>query len=346
MGMFSMFRVPNLRVPNLRVPPLHVWGLVVLSLLGMAITASVLPSPGLAASTTAAKASGPAGKQQTFDTADAAVEALAKAVQADDVAGLQAILGPSGRKLVVSGDPVADSAARKRFTDAYTASHALTTADDGRMVLVIGPNAWPMPIPIQKVGDRWQFDATLASQEVVDRRIGRNELLTIQTLLASVAAEKDYFDRMQRGSGTGAYAQRMISTPGTQDGLYWDVAAGEAPSPLGPLLDQAQSEGYPGATAANGAAVPYNGYFFRLLKAQGPDAPGGAKAYVQNGRMTEGFAFVAWPAVHGTSGVVTFQVDQDGTVFQKDLGPGTAKAAAGMTSFNPDPSWTEVDISD
>jgi len=331
MGMFRTFRVP---------------GLVVASLLGMGIVVSGLPSPGVAASTPAAKASGPAGKQQTFDTADAAVEALAKAIQADDVAALQAILGPAGRKLVISGDPIADSAARKRFTEAYIASHTLTTADDGRMVLVIGPNAWPMPIPIEKVGDRWQFDATLASQEVVDRRIGRNELLTIQTLLASVAAEKDYFDRMQRGSGIGAYAQRMISTPGTQDGLYWDAAAGEAPSPLGPLIEQAQSEGYPGATATNGTPVPYHGYFFRLLKAQGPDAPGGAKSYVQNGQMTGGFAFLAWPALHGTSGVVTFQVDQDGTVFQRDLGPGTAKAAAGTTSFDPDPSWAEVDISD
>jgi hypothetical protein len=331
MGMFRTLRAPGL------VP-----GLALTLLLGIDLAASGVVSIAFAAPPNSA----PAAAQQSFVSADAAAEALVKALQADDVAALRTILGPGGEKLVASGDPIADATARKRVVDAYTASHALTPAEGGRMVLVIGADAWPLPIPLAQVGDRWRFDSLVAAQEIVDRRIGRNELMTIRTLLAAVEAEKDYFDRMQRGTGTGAYAQRMLSTPGKQDGLYWEVAAGEAPSPLGPLLDQAQSEGYPGATATNGKVVPYHGYLFRLLKAQGPSAPGGAKAYVQNGQMTGGFAFVAWPAVYATSGVTTFLIDQDGVVFQKDLGPNTAKIVSGTTRFDPDLTWARVDISD
>ena len=296
--------------------------------------------------TTPAASSGPVVKKQDFDTPDAAAAALLKANQDNDVAALRAIFGPAGDKLVVSGDAVADSAARQRFVDAYTASHAITPSEDGRMTLVIGPNAWPVPIPLERVDGRWRFDTSLGAQEIVDRRIGRNELMTIRTLLAAVAAQKDYFDRMQRGAGTGAYAQRMLSTPGKEDGLYWDAATGEAPSPLGPLIAQVESEGYPGATGAHGKPTPYQGYFYHLLKAQGPNAPGAAKSYLHNGSMTEGFAYVAWPAVYETSGIVTFLVDQDGTVFQKDLGRDTSNIAGGMTSFNPDFTWARVDISD
>ncbi len=325
---------------------LRVRGLVLVSVLGIGLAAAKPDSPALAAPPPASPPSGAAAQQQDFTTADAAVEALFKACQANDVAALRAIFGPAGNKLVVSGDPVADSAARKRFVDAYTASHALTPGDNGRMILVTGPNAWPMPIPLEQVGGRWRFDASQGAQDVVDRRIGRNELMTIRTLLAVVAAQKDYFDRVQRGTGTGTYALRVLSTPGQQDGLYWDAAAGEAPSPLGPLIEQVESEGYPGATGSHGKQTPYQGYFYHMLKAQGPNAPGGAKNYVRNGRMTEGFAFVAWPAGYGSSGIVTFLVDEDGTVFQKDLGRDTAKTAAGMTRFDPDETWTRVDITD
>jgi hypothetical protein len=301
---------------------------------------------------TAPTASAPAAssasvvKQEDFDTPDAAAAALLKANQDNDVAALRAIFGPSGEKLVVSGDAVADRAVRQRFVDWYTASHSIIPSQDGRMILVIGPDAWPVPIPLEQVDGRWRFDASRGAQDIVDRRIGRNELMTIRTLLAAVAAQKDYFDRMQRGSGTGAYAQRMLSTPGKEDGLYWDVATGEAPSPLGPLIAQVESEGYPGATGPHGKPTPYQGYFYHLLKAQGPNAPGGAKNYVHNGSMTEGFAYVAWPAVYQASGIVTFLVDQDGTVFQKDLGRDTSSIAGGMTTFNPDFTWARVDISD
>jgi hypothetical protein len=330
-GMFSVLRVR---------------GLVLMSVLGIGLAASSLPSPALAASPPVSPPAGPTAKQQDFDTADAAAEALFKANQAGDVAALRAIFGPDGDKLAVSGDPVADSAVRKRFVDAYTASHTLTPAGDGRMVLVIGPNAWPMPIPLEQVDGRWRFDVSLGAQDIIDRRIGRNELMTIRTLLAVVAAQKDYFDRLQRGTGAGAYAQRVLSTPGEQDGLYWDAATGEASSPLGPLIEQVENEGYPGATGAKGRPTPYQGYFYHMLKAQGPNAPGGAKDYVRNGRMTEGFAFVAWPAGYGSSGIVTFLVDQDGTVFQKDLGSDSAKIAGAMTRFDPDFTWTRVDITD
>jgi hypothetical protein len=324
MGMFGILRAP---------------ALVLVARLGIGLAASGLASAALAVPP-------PAAKQQSFPSADAAVAALVKAMQADDVKAELAILGPGSEKLVVSGDPVADNAARKRFVDAYTASHTLTPAGDRRMVLTIGPNAWPLPIPLEQAGTQWRFDVGLGAEQIVDRRIGRNELMTIRTLLAVVAAQKDYFDRLQRGSGAGAYAQRVLSTPGKQDGLYWDAATGEAPSPLGPLIEQVQSEGYPGATATNGRPTPYQGYFYHLLKAQGSNAPGGAKDYVRNGRMTEGFAFVAWPAGYASSGIVTFLVDQDGIVFQKDLGRDTARIVAGMTRFDPDFTWTRVDISD
>jgi len=313
--------------------------LVLVSLLGIGLAVSGFPS-------TASAAPLQAAKQQSFASPDAAVEALVKAVRAEDIKAQLDILGRGANALVVSGDPVADRTARQHFLDAYAAGHALAPAGDGRMKLTIGANAWPLPIPLVQVANQWRFDAGAGVQTIVDRRIGRNELMTIRTLLAVVAAQKDYFDRLQRGSGAGAYAQRVLSTPGKQDGLYWDATAGEAPSPLGPLVEQAESEGYPGATATNGKATPYQGYFYRMLKAQGGNAPGGAKDYVRGGRMTEGFAFVAWPAGYESSGIVTFLVDQDGTVFQKDLGRDTAKTAGGMTLFDPDITWTRIDVTD
>ncbi len=329
--MFSVLRVP---------------AVVLVALLGIGLAASDLATPTLAASSPASPSAAAAAKQQDFATPDAAVDALFKANQANDVAALRAIFGPDGDRLVVSGDPVADSAARKRFVDLYSASHALAPGADGRMILVVGPNAWPMPIPLEQVSGSWRFDASQGAQGIIDRRIGRNELMTIRTLLAVVAAQKDYFDRLQRGTGAGAYAQRVLSTPGQQDGLYWAAAPDEAPSPLGPLIAQVESEGYPGATGAKGRPTPYQGYFYHMLKAQGSDAPGGAEDYVRDGHMTGGFAFVAWPAVYASSGITTFLVDQDGVVFQKDLGRATAKIAGGMTRFDPDVTWARVDISD
>jgi hypothetical protein len=304
---------------------------------------AVLFAAGLAVSAHAAPPNPP---QPVFASPDDAVAALVKAEQAGDERALRGIFGPGGEKLVGSGDRVADAAARQRFLDSYAASHSLTPQDDGSIVLTIGQNAWPMPIPLVKADNGWRFDAASGAQQIIDRRIGRNELLTIRTLLASVEAEKDYFDRVQRGTGTGVYADRFFSSPGEENGLYWEAEEGEAPSPLAPLIEQARDEGYPGAASPAGKQEPYHGYFFKILKAQGPNAPGGAKSYLSGGKMTRGFAFLAWPAAYESGGVVTFAVNQDGVVFQKDLGAETAKIAAGITRFDPDVTWARVDISD
>ena len=331
--MFNTFRLHGLRPGK---------GLFAACMIALGLAAVGSLQPARAASPQAAQAAA----QQDFASTDDALAALVKALQAGDTKALRSILGPGSEKLVTSGDPVADENGRKKFLDSFGAAHTLIQAGEDRMTLVIGENNWPWAIPLVQANSRWHFDATSGAQEIINRRIGRNELLAIRTLLTSVEAEKDYYDRLKRGTGTGAYAERFFSTADTQDGLYWEVGEGEPPSPLGPLVDVAQDEGYPGADLPNGKQVPYQGYFFHILKAQGPNAPGGAKDYVKDGLMTEGFALVAWPAEYQNSGVVTFLVDQDGVVFQKDLGPATAKIAAGMSKFDPDLTWARVDIKD
>ncbi len=294
---------------------------------------------------TPATASAPSpAAQQNFASAGDAVDALVKALQANDQKALLGIFGPGAKKLVGSGDPVADAAARQKFLALYAESHVLTPQSDGSVTLVVGNNNWPLPIPIVQAGGHWQFDATTGAQDIVDRRIGRNELLTIQALLSAVAAEQDYFERVKEANGTGVYAQRLYSTPGQHDGLYWDAAPGEPDSPMGPFIEQAEDGGYPGA-AQKGVQTPYHGYYFHLLKYQGPDAPEGFLNYIQNGKMTGGFAFMAWPVTYGSGGIMTFIVNQDGIVFQKDLGPDTLKAVANITAFDPDLSWARIDVS-
>jgi DUF2950 family protein len=284
--------------------------------------------------------------QPSFPTAEAAVSALVTALQSDDAKAASTILGPGSERLIASGDQIADRNSRKRFLDAYAAQHALDAHGPDEMVLSIGTNGWPMPFPIVRAAGQWHFDATAGAEEVINRRIGRNELATIRTLLAFVEAERDYFDRAQRGTGTGFYAQRVLSTPGKLDGLFWETDDGDPPSPLDPLVQQARDEGYPGQVTAGAKPAPYHGYLFRVLRAQGPAAPGGAKQYVRDGQMRDGFAFLAWPATYGNSGIMSFVVGNDGTVFQKDLGPNTAAAAAAITRFNPDPTWARIDITD
>ena len=314
------------------------------AVLGLGLAFGGLPVASLAQTPPAAAAPAAAASQQNFASAEDAVNALVKALQANDQKSLLEIFGPGSEKLVSSGDAVADAAARQKFLELYGESHVLTPQPDGSVTLVVGNDSWPMPIPLVQAAGRWQFDATTGAQTIVDRRIGRNELLTIQALLSAVAAEQDYFARMKQANGTGVYAQRLFSTPGQQDGLYWDAAAGAPDSPMGPFIEQAQDQGYPGATQ-KGVQVPYHGYYFHLLKSQGPDAPGGAVNYIQNGKMTGGFAFMAWPVVYGSSGIMTFVVDQDGVVFQKDLGPETLKTVATIQSFDPDLSWARIDVS-
>jgi hypothetical protein len=292
---------------------------------------------------TAAAQSADAPGQLTFASPEAAASALIDAMKSGDEKRLIGVLGPGSEALINSGDRYADAANRQKFIENYTTQHKLTEVGPGRDTLAVGVNEWPLPFPVVQVNGSWQFDARAGAQAIIDRRIGRNEIAAIRVALTYVDAQRDYLERSKQSGGTGEYAQRLISTTGQHDGLYWPAAADEPASPFGPLVAQAVEEGYPGDIVA-GRQIPYQGYNFRVLKAQGENAPGGAKSYVTNGRMTGGFALVAWPAIFGSSGIMTFVVDQDGVVFQKDLGKGTTGAAAAMTSFDPDLTWARVDV--
>jgi hypothetical protein len=283
--------------------------------------------------------------QQTYVTPEDAAAALATAARTHDQAALRAILGRGSGKLLSSGDHYADEAQQRRFAAAYDEKHVLVPQGPQRMELEVGKDGWPLPIPIVQKGrwDRWRFDARGGADELVSRRIGRDELAAIRVALSYVDAQKDYFERMKQQTGDGIYAERLVSRPGRKDGLYWQAAANAVQSPFGPLVGQAQAEGYPGSIV-NGTLMPYQGYYFRVLKAQGPNAPGRARSYLKSRRMTGGFALIAWPATYGSSGIMTFQVDQDGVVFQKDLGPSTARAASSTTQFDPDLTWARVDV--
>jgi hypothetical protein len=278
--------------------------------------------------------------RKTFPSADAAVTAVVDDLRADNLGDLTAILGPGADRLLNSGDPVADRHGREHFVASYDDAHHLEETQDGA-VLVIGKEDWPVPIPLRKLGDRWSFDTEAGEQQMIDRRIGRNELDTIQTMLAYVDAQQDYADWTRQHTGTAEYAQRMLSRPGKQDGLYWPAKAGEPESPMGPLVAEAQEEGY--RRSADHGRIPYHGYFFKILTGQGKDAPGGVADYIVHGKMIGGFGLVAWPAHYGDSGVMTFIVNHDGTVYQKNLGPETAALAAAMTRYDPDASWEKVE---
>jgi hypothetical protein len=281
---------------------------------------------------------------QTFATSEEAVAALVDALRGGKREALQAVLGPGSEKLLGSGDKYADAAARQRFLDAYDEQHKLVPSGSDHVVLQVGMNDWPLPIPLVEATGRWHFDSQAGAQELVDRRIGRDEIAAIRTSLAYVDAQKAYF-ALTGQNGQAEYAQRLVSLPGKHDGLYWPAAEGEPESPLAPLMAQAVEEGYPGERVS-GKAMPYQGYFFRILTGQWTSAAEGARNYLSGGRMTKGFALIAWPASYGASGIMTFIVNQDGVVFQKDLGPSTAKLAALTKLFDPDLSWARVDVVD
>jgi hypothetical protein len=284
--------------------------------------------------------------QKAFATPDAAASALIDAVRANDTKAIVAILGDQAGPLVSSGDTVQDNNARAGFAKDYDTKHSLAPDGDNEMQLVVGSNDWPLPIPIVKQGAAWSFDASQGVQQLIDRRIGRNELLTIKTLLSIGGAEQDYFQRQNDATGKGFYAQHILSSDGASDGLYWPATNGNPESPLGPLVDAAQDEGYPDSRADDGTPLPYHGYFFHVLTAQGDNAEGGAKSYMQGDAMTGGYAFVAWPAQYGNSGVVTFLLGPDDIVYQRDLGPDTGKLAPAMKTFDPDLGWARVDVKD
>ena len=274
-----------------------------------------------------------AATQTPFPDPDHAVDALVAAARANDVAKMKLILGPGSGKLINSGDAVADRDGRARFVAAYEKRHRIDVAG-GKATLIIGENDFPMAIPIVASGGAWRFDARAGREEILDRRIGQNELNAIEVCRAYVEAQREYSSEDRTGDGFLEYAQHFLSRPGKHDGLYWPAAAGAAESPLGPLMAKARAAGY----GSKGA--PYHGYFYRILTAQGPHAPGGARDYIVKGHMIGGFALVAFPAKYGDSGVMTFIVGTDGAVRQKNLGRDSAKLARAMKSYDPDPSWT------
>jgi Protein of unknown function (DUF2950) len=280
-----------------------------------------------------------AGAQQSFQTPEEAADALASAAKAGDRNALLTVLGRDGEDIVSSGDDVDDAATRQRFVAAYDAKRQITRDGDNKAIMVIGQEDFPFPIPIVRKNGSWQFDSAAGRQEILYRRIGRNELAAIQASLAYVDAQNEYAEKDRTGAGAGIYAQRIVSRPGSKDGLYWPAAQGEEESPLGELVAQAAGEGY----RADGRRAPYHGYYYKVLTRQGSNATGGALNYVVGGKMIGGFALVAYPAEYGNSGVMTFVVNHNGTIFQKDLGPQTEKLAARMTSFDPNNTWTKVD---
>ena len=273
--------------------------------------------------------------QQSYKTPEDAAAALAAAVRCGPRDILK-VLGGAAEDIVFSGDEIADDDIRQRFTSMYDAKHGIKAEGNKSATLVLGPDDFPFPIPLVNAKAGWQFDTDEGRIEVLRRRIGRNELDAIQTALAFVDAQGEYADK-DRGEGAGVYAQRIVSSPGKKDGLFWRDDSD--PSPLGALAAQASSEGY----RTGEGLTPYHGYYFRILKAQGPDAPGGAMNYVVKGKMIGGFALIAWPAEYGNSGVMTFVVNHAGGVYQKDLGKRTDFVAKRLTLFNPDQTWKKVD---
>jgi DUF2950 family protein len=278
--------------------------------------------------------------QKSFVSPEAGITALVEAVKANDQPMLRGILGPQGKKLISSGDEVADQQSREAFIKAYSEANKLVSEGDQQTVLVIGQDEWPMPIPLVKSSAGWRFDTPQGEKEIITRRIGRNELAAIQVCLAIVDAAHEYATLDVDGDRIPEYTSRFVSTPGKHDGLYWQTKADEPLSPLGPLLAAATREGY--TNSATTPLAPYHGYFYRILTKQGKDAPGGARDYSINDHMIGGFAVIAYPARYGVSGIMSFMVNQDEMVYEQNLGKNTTASASKMTTFNPDPSWKQV----
>ncbi|HTY43315.1 MAG TPA: DUF2950 domain-containing protein [Thermoanaerobaculia bacterium] len=296
-----------------------------LALFSIAVLASALPTTNPAAS-----------GAQAFDTPQQAADALVQAATAGDVAALERIFGPAGKNLVVSGDPVEDKNNLAHFAEkAKTKTHLAFDVDDPkRAILEVGDDDWPLPVPIVQNGGKWRYDANQGKEEILARRIGGNELDAIDLLRGYVEAQEEYATQLHDGSKTHQYAQKWVSTPGKQDGLSWNGPDGKPAGPIGDQIAKLLAQGY------TKKAEPVNGYYFRTLTAQGPNARLGARNYIVNGMMIGGFAAIAWPARYGSTGVQTFLVNNDGVVYQKDLGPQTGTIAPSIKTFNPDKTWT------
>ena len=303
---------------------------IALAVVGLAIAAGCAKKP---APQDAPAATG-------FDTPEAAVAALVAALEKNDLAQLTGLLGPGSEELLNSGDAVQDAADRAGFLARYGAKHALVDEGADRKVLVTGEDDWPMPVPLVKRDGKWAFDGEAGIDEMIYRRVGANELGAIDVCRGYVSAQLEYASAGRDGDPPGIYALKLISDAGMHNGLYWPTADGEPESPAGPFVAAAAAEGY--RAGEGGSRTPYHGYYYRMLYAQGANANGGARDYFKGGLLTEGFALIAWPADYGSSGVMTFIVNQDGVVFQKDLGEDTAVAVESIQAFDPDSTWTAI----
>ena len=287
------------------------------------------------------KSTGPQAGQQTFSSAAEASQSFFVAIQKDDRPTLLKVLGPSAKDILSSGDEAEDKNDRDQFAHKYQQMHRLVTEPDGTTTLYIGAENWPTPIPLMHKGNAWYFDTAAGKQEILYRRVGKNELAAIQVCRELVDAQKEYHAQSHDGETDRQYAQKFSSDPGKHNGLYWDKGSEADASPIGPLVAVAAKEGY--AQDADQNLQPFQGYYFRILKGQGAKAAGGSKSYIEDGKMTRGFAFVAYPAEYRSSGVMTFVVNQDGIVYEKDLGPRTAEIVKVMKQYNPDSSWRKAD---
>ena len=299
-------------------------------------TVFVLAAAGMFLLQVPGKAATPDGKG--FPSADAAAQALVTAAKNDDVAGLIEILGPSAKSIVTTRDPVADRNVRRAFA-ARAAQKMSLVPSHGRQnakTLLAGKDEWPLPIPIVEVNGQWYFDTAQGKEEILTRRIGSNELDAIEVCRGFVEAQSDYAAQNRTANNLPVYAQKIISSPGEHDGLYWPGNGENDESPIGEIVAKAIAQGY------TNKHDPYHGYYFRVLTAQGPHASGGAMSYLDNGLMTKGFALIAWPSNYGSTGIMTFVVDRTGIVYQKDLGRKTAEIAGGYSAYDPDKTWTPV----
>ncbi|MGA2358117.1 MAG: DUF2950 domain-containing protein, partial [Terriglobales bacterium] len=273
--------------------------------------------------------------QKTFSSAEEASNALVTAAQNNDEKAMLDILGPEGKQIVSSGDKTEDANGRANFVQRYQEMHRLVKEPDGTTILYIGAHNWPTPIPLVHKGSSWYFDTEAGKKEILYRRIGRNEMSAIRVCQELVAAQKEYSAEHKE------YAQKIFSDEGQHNGLYWKAAAGEPQSPIGPLVASAVAKGY--SKSLEGAPTPYRGYYYHILTRQGKNASGGPKSYLANGKMTEGYAFVAYPAEYRSSGVMTFIVNENGAVFEKDLGKKTDLLAKDMAEFNPGSGWQKAE---
>ena len=276
-----------------------------------------------------------------FPSADAAAKALVSAAKSDDVAALIAILGPASKEILTTSDPVADQQSARKFAARAGAKMKLVTdlKEPNAKTLLVGKDDWPLPIPIVQVNGHWYFDVEQGKQEILTRRIGGNELDAIEVCRGYVEAQNDYAEEDRTGSGVLHYAQKIISSPGKHDGLYWPSSGANDESPIGVIVAQAFAEGY------TKRHDPYHGYYFKILTGQGPHASGGEMSYLANSLMTKGFALIAWPSDYKSTGIMTFIVDKAGIVYQKDLGPKTPEIAGAYLAYDPDETWSPVDTS-